>query len=152
MRRTHVVFAAGFTMYVIRFLSFNYLLGCYTIGVLGSLLGALLPDLDLYYKHRMTLHNIFSLTIIGLLFYASLILLATYAGLGWIGTCASTGFILGYATHVFLDMFTIGGVSILYPFSRSRLRLARLRANSRLANFFFTVLGLFLALAALVTN
>lgn len=44
--------------------------------------------------------------------------------------CLIYGFILGYAIHLFQDAFTVGGIPILYPFSKYKLRFSHAKSGS----------------------
>jgi len=105
--------------------------------ILGAL-GAVIPDLDVIYKHRKLLHNVFSL----LLFSAFIFMAAVYLGAS--PTTARTytlGFAAAWASHVFGDMLTRGGVRALWPFSNHRFRLLKLRYDDPLASILGYLIG-----------
>ncbi len=141
MRTTHVVFGLGLSMMLAS------LAGCGPGGVflagIGGVAGAWLPDLDLRLRHRSLLHSLTSLALVSLsitlitLFYNAPLHLAV-------------GFIVGYGSHILLDMLTVGGVSLFYPFKRRRYRLARAKTSDPLVNMLVTALGGLLSLLALL--
>ena len=137
-RRTHIVFAAGAAAALARLLG----LGPWGMVLLVSCaaVGAQVPDLDVGYRHRMLLHNLFAALPLALLYPLLLALGVPRAA----AVAVAAGLLVGYASHLLLDAVTVAGVALLYPFSRRRLRLARLRSGSRLANMFFSVVGLLL--------
>jgi inner membrane protein len=52
------------------------------------------------------------------------------------------GFAVGYASHLFLDMLTKGGIPLLFPFSRKRINLTPFKTGG----FFEIFLGIAVAL------
>lgn len=43
----------------------------------------------------------------------------------------SSGFAIGYLGHIYLDMFTTGGVPLLFPFSKKRYRLMKNKSGGK---------------------
>ena len=98
--------------------------------VAGSLIGALLPDIDhprsylgskipiipsLLYStvgHRTLTHSIFFAVFIGILF-------------SLIDYSFGFGVFIGIISHILLDMLTPQGVSYLYPFYKKRIKWFR---------------------------
>lgn len=115
MRRTHA--AAG--------LAVGFALGAYhQTPLLDTLLiavvsetASLLPDLDLRLKikHRTLTHS--------LLMLSTLTLLVNYAL-----PSLTVPFALGYASHLLLDMLTVHGIELCYPWHR-RIRLMSFRTG-----------------------
>lgn len=111
-------------------------------GIAGAL-GGWLPDIDLMYKHRKSLHNIFILSIIstmlfyGLYHYASIIPFVEPRRL----VLSFTG---GWFLHLLFDSLTKRGVYIFWPLSNARLRIPIFRSDSFLGNFIAVLFGLFL--------
>ena len=62
----------------------------------------------------------------------------------------AAGLALGYFSHLFLDSFTVAGVSLLYPLTRKRYRLASIKSKSVLANTATSLLAIIMLLAGLV--
>ncbi|KSW11624.1 hypothetical protein CF15_01995 [Pyrodictium occultum] len=92
-------------------------------------LAAAIPDLDLHTAHRALLHNVPVMLALTILAYA-----ASLAAAPWAAWLVAAGFLLGYSSHLLLDMLTVRGVALLYPFQRRFYRLARLRSSDPLAN------------------
>ncbi len=143
-RRTHILFAAGAGAALARLLGLGsqgmvLLVACAAVG-------AQLPDLDVGYRHRMLLHNLFTLLPLALLYP----LLLTLGVPGPAALPAVLGLLVGFASHLLLDIVTVAGVALFYPFSRRRLRIARLRSGSPAANLALQVLGLLLLLYGLL--
>lgn len=106
---------------------------------------ALLPDLDLKLKikHRGVTHSLLALFIVGAL-------------IGWFGhEWITAAAVLGYASHLFLDLLTIHGIELLYPWHR-RINLLRFRTGGVIDGIFFAcalcgALWCVLLLAGIVT-
>ncbi|MCS7127743.1 MAG: metal-dependent hydrolase [Desulfurococcaceae archaeon] len=120
-------------------------------AIMGSI-GGWFPDLDLFFKHRKSLHNIPSLLITGTALYTMTYLLAksfTTVVPGSIASLTAYSFIAGYSMHIFGDSLTTMGVYVLWPFSNYKLRLAKMKSNGFFINFLGVLLGLaFIALWA----
>ncbi|MEM3926432.1 MAG: metal-dependent hydrolase [Desulfurococcaceae archaeon] len=122
-RYTHVI--TGFTI------------GVYTAsspleaGVHGFIasIGSMIPDLDLRFKHRKLLHNIFVPVVVWLLLYIFL----GYLKLTML-IDKSTLLSIGWISHVLLDALTIRGVYIAYPFSTRRFSLKLFKSDSLIGN------------------
>jgi len=91
--------------------------------------GSVMPDLDLRFKHRKLLHNVFST-----------ILLTSVTAALWPSHVLA--FLIGYLSHLALDIVTVGGVWLLWPLSKRSFKLGLCKSSSRLANTIFSVLGL----------
>ncbi len=121
----------------------NSLPEAFIAGLLG-IVGAWIPDLDLRFKHRKFLHNLFAITgftliIYGLLEYFSInnilppkvVVTSTYA------------FFSGYGLHLLFDSLTKRGVFILYPLSEKfRIRIPLFKSRSIWGNGFAIGFGL----------
>jgi len=142
-RRSHLLFAAALAALTAGVLGARDLLPLFTAM---SLLGALIPDFDLGFRHRMLLHNVFiGAALAGLPLLAGVFLPVFPASMLW-------GLPLGFASHIFLDMATFQGVALFYPLSRRRFRYARLRSTSRLANLAVEAISTLIFLYALMLN
>ena len=89
---------------------------------------SLLPDIDSssstlgkqckliakMFKHRGFLHTPL---------FLSLFFLIQDPGLRW-------SFVIGIASHIFLDMFNAGGIMFFYPFSKRKFKLAKIKSGS----------------------
>ena len=105
------------------------------LGILplsGALLGSLLPDLDHPYspigkklrilsplggKHRGWFHTIIGMGVLSLPFFA-------------LNTLIGIGVMSGYFSHLILDTLNPSGIMWLWPFSRRRFKVARIRTGS----------------------
>jgi len=132
-KTTHIIFGVGSAIYLCSPPP-PILIWCGIFAFLGSIL----PDFDLKHKHRMLLHNVFSLVIMSLLVAIILKLTGNY-DLYYVWS-----FIIGYLSHIFSDMFTKAGVALFYPLSSSRARVIRLRYDNPLINVFFAIIGILL--------
>lgn len=133
-RSTHVLFGTSLSISVLNPQP-NHLIYLIAMSVIGSYL----PDVDLRIKHRAMLHNLFILLFLSIIFYLALDYMSLYDPLLLV-----VSFDIGFVSHILLDLFTYAGVSLFYPFSKKRYRIARLRSESPLANMFFTVVALLL--------
>ncbi len=121
----------------------NNLSEAFIAGLFG-IIGAWIPDLDLRFKHRKFLHNIFALSGFTLIVYAFLAYLAVNSVLSsrivLLGTYAFLG---GYGLHLLFDSLTKRGVFILYPLSEKfRIRIPLFRSRSIWGNGFAIGFGL----------
>lgn len=110
------MFSLGVSLYIGYFLTIAQTL----VVLVSSLIGSLIPDADLRYRHRTALHNIFSLVAIPLATGYILYLLG--ASLEIVRLVVS-GLSIGYLTHIIGDIVTYRGVALLYPLSRKRYSL-----------------------------
>ncbi len=131
-RGTHVLFGVSLSIFILNPRPSNLV---YLIAM--SVIGSYLPDADLRIKHRMMLHNLFVLILFSIMFYLVLDYTSLYDQLLLV-----VSFDIGFISHILLDMFTYAGVSLFYPFSKKRYRIARLRSDSQLANMFFSAIAL----------
>jgi inner membrane protein len=107
-----------------------------------SLFATLLPDIDTPYskigkhklfriinfftKHRGIIHSftfLFAVSVILLIFFKEILI----------------PFVLGYASHLLADCFTIQGVRLFYPF-KLKIR-GKLRTNGLIENLLFVIFG-----------
>ncbi len=141
-RSTHVLFGMSLSVLILNPQP-SELVGIITLSVIGSYL----PDADLRIKHRMLMHNVFVLTIFSIVLYYVLNYISVNSL--WMKLAA---FIIGFLSHIVLDMLTYAGVAFFYPLSSKRYRIAKLKSNSRLANAFFTLISLLLLLVWIYRN
>ncbi len=103
-------------------------------------LGGYFPDLDLRYKHRKFLHNIFVPLLLSFILYIMInILISSYNTEvlninNTISKYIALSFFMGYMLHILMDSLTKVGVYILYPVSNIRLRIPLFRSSSLWAN------------------
>jgi membrane-bound metal-dependent hydrolase YbcI (DUF457 family) len=112
--RTHFVFAAFLGLIALYF-------GLPSIGLICVLFGSLLPDIDtktsslgrwfvfrplqVAFSHRGITHSLLFLAILSLGFWY-------FLPLGF------EGFVLGYGSHLFLDLLTIKGIPLFWPITQ----------------------------------
>lgn len=143
-RRAHVAFSAMLGVLVAKLLAGT--VSSVYVGLVVAIVAGVFPDLDLGYRHRAALHNLFACVLLGLLAY--------YVGSLYsqsLGVLVGASFVAGFIGHLFLDALTVRGVALLYPFSKKYYRLARLRSNNRLANMVIEVLSLLALIAIFVS-
>ncbi len=132
LRQTHV--AVGMCVAALAASPLTMQPGQLLVLLVVASISSVLPDLDLRIKHRMLLHSLPSLAV------ATLILTVVWALLSLpYPSLAILGFAAGYASHILLDMLTVRGVALLYPFTRRRYRILRLSSSSPAANTLLTV-------------
>jgi len=143
-RRTHLLFGVGSTLF---FFSKS------GVGILPlalvSAAGALIPDADLVAKHRSLMHNVFSLLLFSLTVNTASLALGYGAGESL--TLASAG-AFSYATHLLLDSLTVRGVNLFWPLASRWYGARSSRFDSRLANAFFSLAGIALAILSLLRS
>ncbi|RKO61839.1 metal-dependent hydrolase [Caldibacillus debilis] len=114
-------------------------------SVIGGALGGLLPDIDhpgstlgrrariLSYPinklagHRGITHTLLALVLLSYLLFV----ISGWIPIAWkgYGLVFFIGIIIGYASHLVLDMLTVSGIPLLYPFSSKMIRIAGLRTG-----------------------
>ncbi len=133
-RSTHILFGVSLSIIVL-----NPEPESLVYIIVMSVIGSYIPDADLRIKHRMLLHNLLTLLLFSILLYYILTYISFYNPLLLI-----ISFDIGFVSHIILDMFTYAGVSLFYPFSKKRYRIAKLRSDSQLANILFSTIALLL--------
>ncbi len=136
---THKMLGLAVAYYILRPATFTQAI---VYGGL-ALLGSMIPDLDGLYKHRITLHNIFSCLITSATVYVtlSIIIRCKLLPINIDVAGSSTAYSLAYLSHLLADIPTGNGVALLYPVSRRRLSILGLRYDNIVYN------GLLVALA-----
>ena len=130
----HEVFAAGTAI-----LFLNPSIAHAPMVLLGAITGGIFPDIDVKLKHRKLMHNIFSLLITSFaLFYIMRFILSPLNML----EIFIQAFLIGYFTHILLDLFTVRGVAILWPILARSFRFSERKYDDPLLNALFIVLGL----------
>ncbi len=141
-RSTHVLFGTSLSVFILNPHP-SELVWIITLSVLGSYI----PDIDLRVRHRMLMHNVFVLVLFSITLYYVLNYLSVHALWSML-----TAFVIGFLSHIVLDMFTYAGVSLFYPISSRRYRIAKLKSNSRLVNALFSIIALLLLFAWVYRN
>jgi len=134
-RYAHAVFGIGFAVFTL-----SPLLRASELPliVLSGGMGSLFPDLDVRFRHRKALHNVFSLAA------TSLAVLAAASLLG-LGVAIAASYTLGYISHILGDMLTRRGVAILYPLRGRFYRFPIVLGRSE--DLLVNILGLGLGIA-----
>lgn len=143
-------------------ISENYGILPIATGFLGTVVGSLFPDVDTstskigrkvkiiskiinnMFGHRGLFHC--PLLIIGLFFLFKYIFetntITEYS-------IAYVGFLFGMGIHLFCDMFTKGGIPILYPFYTTKFSLTKMKSGSKKEPI---ALGVILGIVILITG
>lgn len=111
-----------------------------TLYVATAILASTLPDLDLKKRHRKLLHNVFAPLIL------SVVLIAVLRGLGLNAYYLVKGFIIGWFSHVALDLITKKGVALFYPLSSRYYGLRICESNSIACNFLISTISIMIIL------
>ncbi|MGB9725593.1 MAG: metal-dependent hydrolase [Fervidicoccaceae archaeon] len=136
-RSTHALFGLGLSIYVMSRLGYFD-----NLMIFFGLFFSLLPDLDVSFKHRALLHNLFSAVALSWAipyFSESYILSMQLSALSWIDFFATS--LIAYLSHLLLDLITKGGVELFWPLSENRFRIASLRYNDPAANALLSLAG-----------
>jgi len=155
MKRTHLCCAYASTgAYILKttdFLKETHRLPVLLLGLLPVAAGALFPDIDTPYSSYGRKHKFIS-TKLGLrhrgithtLFIPALLTLCAvfvprYIEDYFIRASVRSlivGFLAGWLSHVFIDLFNKKGCPIFWPFSKKRIHLASVRINCWQENVF----------------
>ncbi len=113
---------------------------------LGSIIGSLLPDLDLRVKHRALLHNLPVIILVSLLAMLLEMCLAPRSNTVFISMYKyfTISIILSWILHIVVDMVNPSGVSIIWPLKRTRFKLFRqgVKHDSMLGNISLKIIGM----------
>ncbi|SDC31026.1 inner membrane protein [Candidatus Frackibacter sp. WG11] len=160
---THSTFAVLLSVILMQILNISGLTFISLFGptslqfVLGAALGSLVPDLDqrniklsrkipllswilkfLGIKHRGISHSILGIMITAL-FSLSLIRLK------FINMVLVYGFLIGYLSHILMDLFNPGGVTLFWP-KNKRYSLGNIKVGKVAENLLFLVISSMLVL------
>jgi len=130
----HEVFAAGTAILIL-----NPSIAHIPLVLLGAITGGMFPDIDVKLKHRKLMHNVFSFLIIS---FALLYTMHFILGSLNIFKIFIQAFLVGYFTHILLDLFTVRGVAILWPILTRSFSFSERRYDDPLLNTLFIILGL----------
>lgn len=134
-KTTHIIFVFGLS---INILWYDNLLDFLSI-IVASFFGTILPDWDLKVRHRKILHNIF----VPIFSFLMLILILKYFFNVNNFLSISFAYLIGYLSHLFLDLLT-GGVALLYPIKTRTFTILKTKYNNFFLNFSFTFFGIIL--------
>jgi len=140
-RYAHLIMGVGLSLYM---LSSYVRVSELPMIVISGGVGSIFPDLDVRYKHRKALHNIFSLII-------SSIIVLILAEMINASMFITAGYSIGYVSHLAGDMLTRRGIAILYPFRTRFYRIPTPLGKSEdfLVNFVGAAIGLLLIFLSL---
>lgn len=132
-RATHAVFAVAV-------LSLTDLWNSTSVALyaLVAILASIAPDLDLKAKHRKTLHNVLVPLITSLVVYR-LVLQNIPSGFYYI-----LSLLIGWLSHIFLDILTVRRVYVTYPLTNMGLSLKLCKSDGILCNVVLLVVSLLL--------
>jgi len=141
LRRAHLFFAAAIGFTLIRVLKIELNIDAIIIALL-TMIGGIIPDIDILFEHRKLLHNVFAISLFALMAYMVTSFLVHDVGLLTVSPLySSLAMMLGMLSHIFLDMLTVRGVAVLYPLTTSRIKILRLRARDPYANRIIEILS-----------
>jgi len=106
LKRTHLLFGA------LLFLALNVRLGYPMLMVVFSLIGSMVPDLDIRFMHRKLMHNLWVL---------ALMIIGGLAS-GLMNNQIATSFSIGFISHLLADSLTRTGVMPFWPIQKPRFR------------------------------
>jgi len=131
---THMFFALALALWFLRSIQvyFNINLQLYYAFITTAVVSSTIPDLDLKLKHRKSLHNIIAPIVVVLTIYAIIPQLAIFG----------VAFLVGWLSHVLLDVITIKGVHPLYPLLGFKLALKLCKSESVVWNTIITIFSL----------
>ncbi len=134
---THIIFGLGATLYFISlYFPITYL------HVITTIAYTTLPDIDIRFKHRRILHNVFSLAIATGILYYSISYLTINGVLQADPISISIAGFTGYATHLFLDSLTKRGIDILWPLSHKSIGVKTIRYDNPFWNTVISLIGI----------
>ncbi|MEM4481651.1 MAG: metal-dependent hydrolase [Desulfurococcaceae archaeon] len=130
-RITHAIFAVAF-------LSTTNLwrTGYVSLYAFIAILGSMVPDFDLKLEHRKLLHNIFIPLLISIAIYY-IPFPFTYPKFQCVASL-----LIGWLSHIILDLITIRGVYLIYPLIDKSFSLKLCRSDSALWNTLISVASL----------
>jgi inner membrane protein len=106
LKRTHLLFGA------LLFLALNVRLGYPMLMVVFSLIGSMVPDLDIRFMHRKLMHNLWVL---------ALMLIGGFAS-GLMNNQIAASFSIGFISHLLSDSLTRTGIMPFWPIQKPRFR------------------------------
>ena len=145
-RDTHLLVGVGVSFFILNPLKSLDII----IVFLGSIIGSLLPDLDLKIRHRVLLHNLPIIVLVIVLVVLLETVLTPRSSIIFLDMYKyfTTSIVISWILHIITDMVNPSGVSILWPLAKSRFKLCRkcIRHDSILGNAILKALGLMLLL------
>ena len=105
LKRTHLIFAA------FAFIVANIWLKYPVLFMVFSLIGACIPDIDVKFKHRKLLHNIW---VLALIVFVGM----SFRIMNWDIAIALS---IGFLSHLIADSLTHNGIMPLWPLTKPRI-------------------------------
>lgn len=139
MQITHIFFSIAISMWVLP--TCNLTMRA-ILSILTSI-GSIVPDLDLRFKHRKALHNVFVPLILCALV---LLMLSEIPGVN----VYVSAFLLGWLSHILLDVLTLKGVYLFYPLLNHGFKIGVCRSGSLSCNLLFSFISLTLIMLKMV--
>jgi len=137
-RITHVIFGIGSALFLL-----TPSIEKMVFAIFFSALGSVFPDMDIRFRHRVFLHNVFALTIAtAVLFF----ILKFFINIGEYVEVSILSFTIGFFTHILLDTLTKTGVAFLWPFTTRRISFLKERYDNPYLNYVVSLMGVFFSL------
>ena len=136
---THEIFGVGATLFIL-----TPPMSVIGYAMFFSVVGSVFPDIDFKLKHRILLHNVFSLAFTSMILYY---LLGNFFSLEKYAFLFSASFAIGYFSHILLDMLTKAGVAIIWPLSSIRISFLKEKYDNPYLNIFVSSIGIMLMVA-----
>ena len=131
----HQILAIGLSLYTLRP---NSLEKAFTIAFL-ALIASTIPDLDLKLDHRKLLHSLFAVLLTSFIIFIALNAFSNPITMN--PAYHVTSYVIGYLSHIVVDMFTCNGVALLYPISKKRYRIFGISYDNPIYNGVVIALG-----------
>ena len=106
LKRTHILFA------VFLFMLVNLRLGYPLMFLVFALIGAAIPDIDVKFKHRKLLHNVWVLALIILIGISTRVMSPAIA----------ISLSIGFLSHLIIDALTVTGIRPFWPMNKPHFR------------------------------
>lgn len=142
-RATHLLFGLGTTLFLFNPINSE---NVYVLSFVGAI-GSLAPDLDVKFKHRAALHNVFAM------FAASILFMMIFLYLGYDlkqSTIISSAGAYAYSSHLLLDSLTYRGVRLFWPLKGKWYGAKKARYDSTALNAALSTIGVVLILIAVL--
>lgn len=117
------------------------------IGLLASVPGSLLPDIDIQQskmgqKHKFLSKHLTHRGITHTLLFPAIIAAAIYFLIGVVPFLPDLllGFEVAYVAHIFADMFNSKGVPLLWPLTKAKFHLASVQTRSKAQQVIYIII------------
>jgi len=140
-KTTHLIFGAGITIYLI-----DPSIGDFFPILLVAIISSNIPDIDLKFKHRRLLHNVFAPVVISIIINYFLTNY-DFPVISQLKNKIIASFLVGYYSHLFLDSLTYRGIDLFWPLQKKSYGIKSTRFDNIVWNFIVSFIGiLFLVL------